>query len=42
MKRFARTADHKTKTVINSQEIQDKSREFGINPNNVEKDYVHG
>jgi predicted nucleotidyltransferase component of viral defense system len=42
MKRFARTEDHKTKTVIDSQEIQDKSREFGINPNNVEKDYVHG
>ncbi len=28
--------------MINRQEIEDKSREFGINPNNVEKDYVHG
>jgi len=28
--------------VINRQEIEDKSREFGINPNDIEKDYVHG
>lgn len=27
--------------MINRQEIEDKSREFGINPNDVEKDYVH-
>ena len=28
--------------MINRQEIETKSREFGINPNDVEKDYVHG
>lgn len=28
--------------MINKQEIDHESREFGINPNDVEKDYVHG
>ena len=28
--------------MIDSQEIEQKSREFGINPANVEKDYIYG
>ncbi|MFZ1009657.1 MAG: nucleotidyl transferase AbiEii/AbiGii toxin family protein [Candidatus Sulfotelmatobacter sp.] len=28
--------------MITDQEIQEKAREFGINPVDVEKDYVHG